>query len=543
MAEISDFFGIGKGAAQIVDQRPMQNFLAEDRAYNRKVNADKVAKKASKAAAIDSLDDKLKNESWSRHFDYNQKKLDDIHNYAIDSYSKYGENVFVDDNDKKAEWEGMINDFVKSNQQSKLLTTEANKNLARAQKINELEPESAGEFNRWLDLSPEQQLSTPMPLLKDREYSLGEVVDKNLKTELSALGKPKKSFSTKADKEGKFSQITITGGTDQEIKDLASKVVKNKNSVVGQKAIRDAAEEINRELVPETIIENGKEVDNPEFLDAISSHAEQLVFEEIRGKVPQQSKEQRARFVPGAGKEKVELNVSEVTTGEKGWQTEGLPTKTIEKTNVDVSNVATDPTGKKYYKLQQPIVVIDGKATKDMSRAEEGTVYDIGVWIDNDFNEKGDTKNLTAVKEFKDRPVKQQFNIESPEKATIKSKYYIDDDGTKVKITDATVLEGATILDYKETEVNESEDKVTFSDEKGFKDKNKTSIETVLVKAKGGTFNIPVTDALRQQYPETFNMIKDKKDAGVVTDPTSEQYNNLKSGDKYIYQGKEYTKE
>ena len=93
---LQDLYGISKGEAQIVDLSGVNDAIANEQAFNRKQNAQEQAAKATKAAALNSLDSKLKNESWTNHNAYVQENLDGLREWAKGKYADNGETVFAD---------------------------------------------------------------------------------------------------------------------------------------------------------------------------------------------------------------------------------------------------------------------------------------------------------------------------------------------------------------------------------------------------------------------------------------------------------------
>lgn len=543
MADLTQLYGIGKGSAQVVDLRPVLTASEQARMDAERKAAEKMARKATKAAALNSMVGKLKNEGWTNHNTYLQQKLDGLNDFVLKEIGENGETVFAENQEKQSELKSQINDFVSWNQWSKNLTSEAEKQLERAQKSRkDIDVQSLGEFNKWLNESPEYQRTHPMPRIKDRNRSRNEIVKEEYS---SALGKmAKRVVSTgKPDETGRISKSDITITDPEEFNSFIESISKDPNNQLNITAGEDAIRIIDGEgIIGRTIInEKGEEVNNPEFFKKYNTLKDQLIREAAEIYLPKEEKMFTATYKSGSGDDK-EPTITEITDDEKGYVSD----KNIEafSKNTKFSASAQDEAGNTFFKTKVPMYSFQGKIyskdelpegySPDQSDVKE---LKAGLWIDKDGN-LGSEKDLKPTRDRTKYPVIREVTVQNSPVKKLRVNEVILPNGKKEVIAEGDVVEGK-LIGYHKKNVNDVDDKIIHEGEKGYDERKVKTIEVATIQKKdGSTVETVVTDQVKNTFPKEFEKISENE----PKDVTEEEYNALKPGDTYYYQGEKYTK-
>lgn len=547
MSDLKSIYGIGKGSAQIVDLRPVEDFSEANRLAAEKKAAEKIAKRATKAAALDSMVNKLENEGWDRHNTFLQEKLNGIQQYVMDEIGEGGETVFADDPKKQAELKSRVNDFVSWNQWSSNLSSEANKQLARAQKNRkEIDLESLGQFNNWLNQSPEYQRANPMPRIKDRNRSLNEIMKDdysralgNMETQVVYEGSPDPET-------GEIKKSDITSTNQEEFDNFVRNISSDPNNPANIEAGEMAARFLDGEgIVGRTIInEEGEEVSNPEYLKQYNDLKEKYVRDAASAYLNPEKRKFTKRFRPTEDPSK-QLDITEITENERGYTTERVPEK-IRK-NAQVSKVGTIG-NKKYYQLANPVFIdkVSGKKYKSKQAVIDAGVPDddidelpIGTWIDNDYNVPKNVKDIQETTEKKTYPVLREVTVQNSPTKKVRASVVYRPDGSRETVGEGTVLEGK-LVGYHKKNVVETQDRLIHEGEEGYSPdvKGHKQIEMATIKTKDGIVEVEATDQVKNTYKKEFKKISE----GEPKNLTEAEYNALKSGDTFYHDGVKYTK-
>lgn len=497
MGDLKDIYGIGKGEAQVVDLRPIQSMVQFNREDAARRSAAKQAKRATKAAALNSMTDKLKVEGWDRHNSFLQEKLDGVNEYVMNEIVGGGETVFADNPKKQAELKSRINDFVSANQWSKNLTIQGDIQLARAGKIEDMDMDSLAEFNKWLDLSPEQQRTMPMPLIKDNFRSVNKILKDDYSKVLEGMadrtvrqGKPDPST-------GRISKFDITTTKEVDFSEWKQDIIKDPRNLVNIAAGREADSILDGAgVVGKTMIdENGQEVRNPKYLEEYNRLKEEIIDEQARLYLAPEKDIQTASFAPEHTLEDKDFRVTEVSEGERGFVTEQVPSGIQKFSQVDkVGEIE----GKKYYRLGNPIFIdkVTGDkftSTKEASESNisEGDLRTIqaGTWVDVDFNEPKNVKDINEITAKKTEEVNREFTVQgSPIKNTRPTKI-IKRDGTEEALAEGETIKGR-MISYHE---------------------KKDGKEVVTIETKDGKkVMMEATPEIKKIYSKSFEQIGEK---------------------------------
>jgi hypothetical protein len=251
----------------LLDTMPLVDIYNQDRQYNRKRNAEKAAKRATSAAAINDQFYKLKNAAWSRDQEYIGGLINETEEWMIGQYSKGGEESLAKNPELKREFQQRIGNIKRQSDASHAQIKMGDQMLTKASKDNldNLDPESKLAFDSWLELPSSERLTTPMPLIKDRQMELSEIIERDFKTEIKNLVVPV-GYSGRPDEEGRY--VNVDGQTiNQEgLDEMVSKVNSNSNAHAFKIADREVKQEINADLTPLTVEVNGEVVENPEII-------------------------------------------------------------------------------------------------------------------------------------------------------------------------------------------------------------------------------------------------------------------------------------
>jgi len=510
---LEDQYGIGKGEAQVFDLQPLVKTLGDRAEADRKRHAKKVAERATKAATLNALDDKLKVEGHHTHSQFLQENLDELRNWATEKYATGGEDVFVKDPKAKAEWEGKINNFVGLNQASKNIKTSLQAQIDRSMS-NEYEMERADveAFNEYMSLPLDEQMKRPLPTLGDRELTAADIFTKeklNTRTTSKVVG-----YAGKPDP--KTGRIMTTSGkvsSDQLLDDQTNLALNDPESPYARAAYKEAAEAVLGEgFTPQFIKdENGEKVDNPEFLQEVKEKTYAQTRELFKASQGELGLKTTSSYAPERASEDKQLKITEISEDERGYV--GEKGHTGFKKNKKYSNSATDSSGKTYFKLKVPLFTFEGKTYTKEDLPD--TAYDVdeikvGSWIEPETNEVKDEKELTISKETTKHPVTRENTIQNSVvgKVRLNEKYLPD--GTVKSVPEGEVVTGQ-LVGYHEKNVNISKGKLVHEDEKGYNPKAKTNIKVATIETKDGdVVETKVTDQIRDTYKEEFKDLDSK---------------------------------
>lgn len=531
---LQDLYGIGKGEAQVFSQKPMLDLLAEERAVNRDRYAKQQAKKASKAAALNALDDKLKVEGHHSHQKFIQDNLDELHNYATEMYGKHGETVFADNSEAKAEWKSKINDFKKYNSASKNIKTALQAQIDRSMSTDfEMDDASVKSFNDYMNLPLDEQIRTGLPTINERDLTVEELFEEGPISDLMKNTVKEFGYDTKPTDGGEYKRIAGVSIDKDKYNAAKTLALKNPKSPTNRAIYKEQQEIMDgHALIPRTIRdEQGNEVENPEYLDVLNQRVEQRIDNLMETHVPREKYTTTRKTVPGAAK-KVTPTITEVTESERGYTRSGAP-KAF-KGNVFFSKGATDTeSGKKYFKTKNPIYVYNGQGyTRENLPVEAGEAnvdvkpIQIGSWVDESFNVKPDESNLREAEEAETFPVKREVTIQDSPKKDIRVTELINPDGTVEKIAEGRIIEKGQLVAYHKKEVTDVDGKIVHKGEKGFDEGKKRTIQVATIKTKDAIYETEVTPEIREQFKESFTQIgEDEPEEEVKAEDLRKKYN------------------
>ena len=302
-----DLYGIGKGSAQVVDLRPV-NAMVQNRAEeNRQRNAAKEKRRSTNAAAINSQMDKLKNTAWSRDQQYVSDLTSDTRSWMVDTYSKHGEMALVDNPQLKREFDEKVSFIKRQNDASHANITMGNKMLEqRSHNLDDIDYESAKEFDKWLDLPPAERLSTPMPIIKDRELTLRELfIEEGMDKEILSSYIPTERTGSKNPETGEYYKYEGKTTNEDKYNTTINGLNTNTKGKIFGKANRLAIGEIESDALPPFIEVDGEEVPNPEYQDKLNVTRKRII-EEIAERFKGTTYENKTRGFGSVKEEKEE---------------------------------------------------------------------------------------------------------------------------------------------------------------------------------------------------------------------------------------------
>jgi uncharacterized lipoprotein NlpE involved in copper resistance len=506
MADLSSLYGVGK-SAHVVDLRPTQQLLLQEREFNRKRNAEKQAKRAQAQASINSQFEKLKVVGHERDRTYLHDLHNSIQNKMAKNMADHGEMAYVDNPELKRELDEDISFFVRQNETSKSQIANLNKQLERASKNpDDLDPDSLAEFQQWLDLPSHQRLLSPTPFIKDREKTLSEVVEEDLQHEIAKLTKPVE-YTGKPDEEGRIVSYKGKQTNKEAYDNLLDKLNKSVNSSVFKKANQEAVASINEDVNPPMILDkDGNEVENPEYMDILNQTRRQLIKEEIDLLKEQDYMTSRATYRAGQAKDKDDVQVTEVTGDEAERVTQEVP-ETLKRANY-LGEIAKNPvTGDLALQLKVPTWrKEDGTlSTEKVFGAEE---VPAGTWINKDQQIIDDVSAYKPFRKKKTTKVEREAGVEGSPKKNITSGNVVVD-GKVQKITEDNYYEDAEIITYHKGNVYTSpKGEFIREGEKGYKAGKAEPTETVIIRTKkGNTSEVVVNDKIKKDYQKVFNKL------------------------------------
>ena len=203
--ETARLYGIGKGDAQVFDGSGLIDLAQEENRYNRKLNAEKAAKKAVGSAKLNDSYQKLNKQVWAQDNEHMAKMIQDTENFMTEAYNKGGETALYDNPELKKEFQGRLSKMKNFAEMSRSQQAMGNKQITeRAKDVEDLDYESAVAFDDWLSLPSEQRAVTTMPMVGQRLKTTGEAVTKYAKPQLTGLLKEYKSDGAVDDETGEY---------------------------------------------------------------------------------------------------------------------------------------------------------------------------------------------------------------------------------------------------------------------------------------------------------------------------------------------------
>lgn len=532
---LQDLYGIQKGEAQVFNNQPYLDLLAEERATNRKAYAEQVAKKAAKAAAIKAIDDKLEVEGYEKHTKFLQDELYGLKGWLQEQYATHGEDVFTKNPSLAREREKKVDNFVRYNTWSKNLIESAKEQHTRALKDDyDLDIESLKEHNDYWSLSPEEQYTRPMPLIKDRELTGSELITKTHGTAINKFIR-KKAYSTTPDATGRFLDVSEEFIDDKDINDLTTNIMTNPDSRVRQRYMSDALQEVLGEgQIGQYIIDaNGQKTENPNFMQEVTKRATDAVKSEIINQSPKESTSKKANYAPGYGKdgkEEDESIVEQVDPSEGGVRVQETPDFIKAKNDV-VSKGYTDGDGNPYLKLAQDFykVSVDGvdkyyiKSELTEKQLKGATKIPKNTVIDRNFKpvESKNLKLLNEATQVNKYQTGDTYSVKIPKEYSNLTgmDYIIGVDGKRVNLN-LTQGGGGVSIDEMviDAKYKEIDGKIYFPGNDKYeksKDKPKT-VDFVTIKPKGSKnfVTTPLTKEILNKNPKFashYKGIKSKK--------------------------------
>lgn len=508
---LKDLYGIGKGEAQVFNMRGISDLMSEMRQENRDRAARDTAERATKAATLNALDDKLNVQGHHNHNVFLQERLDDIRNFATDMYAKHGEEVFAENKEARAEWENKINDFKKYNQYSKnikgALQDQINRSVSNDYKMDEA---SVQAFNEYMDLPLDEQMKRGLPVIGERELSVEEYFNKGGYNRLMDKTAREFGYDTAPSETGDYkrvSGVSIDKGRYEGLRDL---ILENPNSPYHRAVSKEAVEVITGNgLIPPQVRDpqTGEMVDNPRFINAINQYVAGRTEELMDAYAPKEKVITSKKY----DERKDETQEEETVITPMGEDEGGFRIK--EKLEVvdkggKSREVATDlfkgESGKVYFRSAKDMYKNkDGKLTFVKEDAV-GPVIPEGTIIDRQGNEADE--KYSPMRDVKTRKTGEWSSVKTKETADLSSiPYYISDEGKKVELSGEEGFEKARISELVEdAKYKESNDNIIFEDDPDYDlvDGEEKTGDFVKVKTSKGTKfrTIPYNDEVKEKY-------------------------------------------
>ena len=502
----------------VLDTMPLVSLAQQEQQYNRKINAEKAAKRATGAAKLNESFDKLNTKVWERDNAYMQDLVNDTEDWMAQTYSEHGETAIYDNPKLKQEFQSRLNHIRDFAQMSRNQQQMANKQLEeRAGNPDELSYESAANFDRWLDLPPEQRVLQPVPMVTQRLTTLSEAVTKYGKPHLEGLLQPFEYAGAVKEETGEYATYEGKRLDEKRLNNLVQSYNTNPNSVIFRTADREAREDFDYEKTSPIMLDaEGNQVPNPAFETELARVRSERIKDEILRQADKEYTKSGRRFVPGAAQMREDqVEVVETTPGEAQYTTEETPAAF--RKNVRFSGTATDDTGKVYYKLKTPSYSYQGEVYASKDDLPQGVTVDdateipIGSYVDGDGNVKPDDTDLTETKDVKTYKAEREVNVKKPGATrTLNVDSYYKPDGTKVSTAEGTAVEGQ-MIGHVEVKAVEKGGKLYFEGSKEYKKGKPKRMEITKIKTKKGEIvQVPTTDNVRATYSAEY----DKIDAG-----------------------------
>ena len=361
---LEDLYGIGKGQAQIIDNRPMLDLLAEQRVVDRENNAKRIAKQAANKAAIENSAN-LKVDGFYKDIQYLLDEKNSIQTGMAKDFLKGGDDVYTNNPEKKAALDQRINHLAYLSQKSKSYSDLANDQMKFIASKNpeDLEPKSLSELNNWYALDPATRMVTEMPIVTTAMPSLEKITERDWKNEASNITKPF-GYSGKKTAEG---SVTDYEGEkiDKKKYDATIKSILTPGTAFYRKAKDEVTDEIDQNKIP---LEINGEI-NPAYLDKFNEIMNEKATDNLdRLLKPEYTKSNRHDNVDGTGNKQeapsliVQDESKQTISSERplmlnSYDIKSKDGKIIQKGKPIAisSNTYVDNDGNKYYKTNQNV--------------------------------------------------------------------------------------------------------------------------------------------------------------------------------------------
>lgn len=514
MADNNDTFSTA--SHMVFDTMPLVDIFNQNQQYTRKVNAEKAARSATGAAKIDESFNKLNTQVWEKDNEHMKNLLTDTENLMADTYDKYGPTAIYDNPELNKGFQSQIRSIKTFAEMSKAQQKVAEEQLKlRADNPDELDYESAAKFDEWMSLPSDQRVLEPVPMLKKRSTTLTEAVAKYAKPNLEGLLVQFESPGEINEETGEYKTYKGKKLDKKRLNALTQKYNTNPNSVIFRSADRETREDFDYETTSPTIInEQGVEVPNPQFEVEITNARSKRIEEELLQQADREFTEINIHNVASKSeRDKDNVQVAEVSEDERTFTTESLPA--VFKNSKVFSASATDESGKKYYKLKNPIWDVEGNtftSIEDLKKkgytVADATEIGIGSWVDAKGNVKPDDSGLTEKTDIKNIKAQREVSITKPEGVkTVSVKKYFKPDGTVVQTSEATAIEGE-MISHTEIKAVEKNGKLYFEGDKEFKNGKPKTIEIAKIKTKTGEIvQIPADENVKNTFKKTYEEI------------------------------------
>jgi hypothetical protein len=526
----------GEGDAPIFDFSSVHSLLGEERKNNAERYEKQQAKRANQAAALNSLDDKLKITGHSNHQNALQGKLDGLKTWAMEQYASGGETVFADNFEKRREWENKINDFTKYNSYSTNIKEALQKEIDTAKKKDyDIEPGEMEYFNKYTGMSLEEQMQNRLPNFTERRLSAEELYDKAGYDKLNIMSKY--SRDTKPDKKGVYHTKSGTVVSNGKIAGNVATIMGNTDTPFFRNIAEQSVKEVKGSgLVQEKIIENGEWVTNPDFQDVVNQHIEQNIIDIMETRNAKQTDSGSTRHqVPGHTKDIEELFIP-LDKGDSGVKVSKrakiIKDKKVKIGEEDVnlaSDVWTDDAGNYFIETNVDMWKNkDGLLTTDKDQAGEGVdVIPRGSILDRNKEvvEGDDLKNIEQYREVESYDTGTGYSVVLDEKADLSAvDLYVDAEGYEVKADASQGLKDATVSEFRsDVKYKKDGDKYIFEGDDDFDNAEgevfTEDIVTVTTPKDRNSFKrIPYTKEIANKMPELAAKVEEAKNEGKVNE-------------------------
>jgi hypothetical protein len=508
MEDLTHLYGRNKAGANVVDLSGVNQHTRDNIAFNRKRNAEKAAKRAVMGAALNDQLENLNNTAWSEDQQYVSDLKQETSDWLQKTYPEHGEMAVLDDPALKKEFADKIAFIKRENDASHANIIMGNKMLTAAMESpDDKDPKTLGEFNAWRALPPAQRLRTQMPIITDRQMEFDEVFEKDFATEVNNLSVPTGHTGGINEETGKVTTYKGKRTPEQARLDLIESVSSNPKSRANKAAVREAVQEINEDLIPQTIQnEQGETIDNPEYVQTVNNLVKAKVTEQVDRLKPAEYTTSTSTFK--SDKTDDTPVVTEVAEDERGHTREKAPS--VLKEGDYIGEIKkNETTGDMAFQLKSPVYkTIDGKIVKTSEEAPGGEEIGIGNWMNQQGDVIDDVSEYVIDRKKVTSKVSREVGIQkSPKKNITKSTYIAD--GKVVEVKEVDFFDGAQIIKYHKGEVDKSKNgKFLREGDEGFKKKKAEDVETVVVKTKKGeTYEVEVDDKIKQDFGTVFEKI------------------------------------
>lgn len=474
----------------VLDTSPMLNVMQDNINYNRKVNAEKAAKRATGIAKLNAMKAKMDTDVWSKDVKHSNQMVSELEDWMVKNYSEGGESAIYDSPKLTNEFESRlrnINDFSKTSRKQR--ENFEKDELWASHNVDDLDNESVIEKQKWMDLPSSERAMTPMPYSRQIEMSLSETVDKYGKNQLEAMAK-NIGYSTKLNpKTGEYYEVKGEGVNEEELTKTVSAINTNPASRIYKKAQKEALEDFDYEVASPTIIIDGVEQPNPEFEKLISEARYKSIEDDFRSKLKKYTTSSRRGTKTGGTDAEPKPIVVKVTGDQSGYTTKESKSKALK----NASETYLDDKGNKFYKTTKRMYKVPGGIARTEEYLEkkgipfnEEDVIPIGQIVDIKGNIRPTDEGLTTqTKTTKEKATREYETPELGEKKMVSISTYYSEDGTAKQTKEATAEE------------------VQFVGNVNVKGEDRAKI----MNKSGEVLIIPATKAIKEIFSDEYNEI------------------------------------